>query len=229
MDHLGHALAQAGIPGGQGVRGDLLDLLRLAQGPAVPHLAHGHVRLHQAAVIVSGGHGEEVLVAAAPAIQLPQQAVQRPAEIVPGGGDSLPAAGFAQLVKQDPCGVHHQLFLQGGHDAAPQAALFAGGVVHVPGLDDGPVPAQGPAQQIVRRHVVIVARPGHEGQARLPDAVFIVAQQGLADAQLRRRLPLGNALLLPQQAQRAGKISCHSLSPIFFYTVSRLYRALYKK
>ena len=57
----------------------------------------------------------------------------------------------------------------------------------------------------------------------------LVAQQGLADAQLRRRLPLGNALLLPQQAQRAGKISCHSLSPIFFYTVSRLYRALYKK
>ena len=71
------------------------------------------------------------------------------------------------------------------------------------------------AQQIVRRHMVIVAHPGHEGQARLPDAVFIVAQQRLADAQLRRRLPLGHALLLPQQAQGAGKISCHSLTYLF--------------
>ena len=106
--------------------------------------------------------------------------------------------------------------MQSRQNTAPEAALLTAGVVHVLRLDDGAVPVQSAAQQEIRRHVVVGAGLHHKGKARLPDAVFIVAQQGLADAQLPGRLPLGDALLLPQQAQCAGKISRHSLSPVLF-------------
>ena len=55
------------------------------------------------------------------------------------------------------------------------------------------------AQDEVGGDVVIVARPHHEGKTRFPDAVFVVAQQGLGDAQVCGGRPLGHAALLPQQ------------------------------
>ena len=140
---------------------------------------------------------------------MPQQQVKRTAEIVPGGSNRAAAAHLAQQVKENIGGVHHQLLLQGGHDAAPEVALFVRGVVQVVSHYDGPIPAQGAAQQIIRRHMVIVARLHHKGKTRLTDAVFIMAQQGLRNAQLGCRLALGNAPLLPQQAQGPGKISRH--------------------
>ena len=70
-----------------------------------------------------------------------------------------------------------------------------------------PLPGQRAAQDEVRGDVVVVAGLHHEGQARLPDAVLIVAQQRLGDAQVRRRRALGDAPLLPQQGQGTGKFS----------------------
>ena len=190
------------------------------QRPLVAHAAGRHVRLHRTGVKGHGIHAEQLLVALATAIQLPQQQVQRAAEIISRGGDGAAAAHLAQQVKEDVGRVHHQLLLQGGHDAAPQIALFVRGVVQVVRHDDGAVPTQGAPQQIVRRNMIIVARLHHKRKPRLADAVFIVAQQRLGNAQLRRRLALGDAPLLPQQAQRAGKISCH----LVFHPLIFLYR-----
>ena len=67
-----------------------------------------------------------------------------------GGGDGLPGPHLAQQVEEDVGGVHHQLLLEGGQDAALQGALFGGGVIEIVGSDDGTVPAQCSAQQIVR-------------------------------------------------------------------------------
>lgn len=78
--------------------------------------------------------------------------------------------------------------------------------------------------------MVIVAGLHHERQTRLTDAVFIVAQQCLADAHLTGGLALGDALFLPQQAQCAGKISSHSVHPtLVFYIQEVNYIALYTK
>ena len=66
------------------------------------------------------------------------------------------------------------------------------------------------AEQIVRRDVIVVARLLHKGEARLADAVFIVAQKRLRDAEVGSRLALGDLFLLPQQGQGARKISVHA-------------------
>ena len=93
----------------------------------------------------------------------------------PSGGDGRPVAALAQQVEQHAGGVHHQLLLQRGQNAALQRPLFVAGVVQLRRLDDGAVPGVGAPQQEVRRHMVEVAGPRHEGETRLPDAVFIMA------------------------------------------------------
>src|SRR5699024_1972509 len=92
---------------------------------------------------------------------------------------------------------------------ALQALPALTGVQELLRLDHRAVPGQGAAQQVVRRHVVVVAGPGDKGQPRLPDPVFIVAEEGLADPQLSRRLPLADALLLAEKAQHPRKILVH--------------------
>ena len=189
-------------------------MLRAGQRPQVRRTAVQHGGVHRTGVKIHGLCGEKVLIAAAAAVQVPQQRVQRRAEIVPGGGDGRPVAALAQQVEQHTGGVHHQLLLQRGQNAALQRPLFIAGVVQLRRLDDGAVPGVGAPQQKVRRHMVEVAGPRHEGETRLPDAVFVVAQQRLTDVQRRRRLPLADPLLLPQQAQRSGKICCHLSHPV---------------
>ena len=65
-------------------------------------------------------------------------------------------------------------------------------------------------RQIVCGDMIVVADLGHKGKARLPDAVFIVAQKRLRDAEVGSRLALGDLFLLPQQGQSARKISVHA-------------------
>ena len=49
--------------------------------------------------------------------------------------------------------------------------------------------------------MVVIAGFGDKIEARLPDAVFVVAQKGLADAKLRSGFSLADALLLPQKGE----------------------------
>ena len=69
----------------------------------------------------------------------------------------------------------------------------------------------GTAQQIIRRHAVIIAGAAHEAKARLSCAVFIMAQQGLADAQVRGGLPLADIASLSQGGKDLGKIAFHNV------------------
>ena len=198
-------------------------LIRLRQCPHIGSAAPQQRRVHCAGIEVHRLCGEQILIAAALPVQPPQQIVQRGAEAVSGGGDGLPAVGAAQQVEQQPCGVHRQLLLQRGHDAPPQGALLRAAVVQHLRVDHRAIPVGGAAQQKVRRHPVKVTHPAHEGQTRLPYAVFIVTQQRLTDAQRRRCLPLADALLLPQQAQCSGKIRCHvSLPPYLVLAPGRI-------
>ena len=175
MHHLGHALPQARI-GREGLRrhGGAL-AVRPVQGQLIAHAAGGHIRLHRTGIKGIGVHAEQLLIAPSPAVQVPQQQIKPPAEIVARGGNGAAVARLAQQVKEHVGGVHHQLLLQGGHDAAPEIALFIRGIIQVVRHDNGAVPAQCAAQQIVRRHTVIVARLHNKRKARLADAVFIVA------------------------------------------------------
>ena len=52
----------------------------------------------------------------------------------------------------------------------------------------------------------------HKVQARFPDAVFIVGEQGLGDAQFLGHLPLGKTPLLAEQGQGTGKIRVHTIT-----------------
>jgi hypothetical protein len=222
VDHLRRALPHAG-GGGERIGVQHRHLFRLSQRPQVYRAAAQHSGVHRARIEVHAVHGEEILVAAAPPVVVPQQGIQRRTEIVAGGGDGRPVAALAQQVEQHAGGVHHQLFLQGGQDTALQRSLFVAGVIQLRRLDDGPVAGAGAPQQKVRRHVIEVAGPGHEGQSGLADAIFVVAQQRLTDAQCRSGLPLADAHLLPQQAQRSGKIRCQFSHPVYFYTARKSY------
>ena len=79
---------------------------------------------------------------------------------------------------------------------------------------------EAPAQQVVRRHVVVVAGPGDKIEPRLPDAVFVVTEQRLADPQRGGRLPLADALFLPEQGQDTRKIGLHLCTSFSWSPVS---------
>ena len=133
------------------------------------------------------------------------------------GADGLPAARLGQQVEQYADGVDQQLFRQEGQDApAQRVVLLVAQVIQLLRGDGSALAAEGAAQQKVGGHPVVVAGLYHKGQTRLPDAVFIVRQKRLGDAQHPRGSALTDPLLLPQQAQCAGKISRHSLSPVLF-------------
>ena len=67
------------------------------------------------------------------------------------------------------------------------------------------------AEQIVRRHAVIVAGAAHELQSGLARAVLIVAQQRLADAEIGRHRALAQIPLSAQGRERLGKASVHGM------------------
>ena len=72
-----------------------------------------------------------------------------------------------------------------------------------------------PAQQIVRRNAVVFARPADEVQPRLARAVFIVREQRLRYAEIRRRRALRGALFAPQLGHGFRKPSCHGADRSF--------------
>ena len=221
MEHLGQGLAEALVGAGQGLvvhRGEVPPVV--LQGLDVADAGEGHVRRQHVHVKRGPVRGEVALVAAGRPVQGPEELIEGAAQIGPRLIRRRPAAQLAQQVKEDAGRVHHQLLLELGHDAAPQILPALAGVGQLLRLDDGPVPAEGAAQHVVRRHVVVVAGLGHKGQTRLPNAVLIVAEQGLTDAQVRRRLPLAYALLLPQQGQDPRKIRLHVLSALLAVSFS---------
>ena len=67
--------------------------------------------------------------------------------------------------------------------------------------------------------MVIVAGLFHKGKARLADAVFVMGQQRLRNAELFGSLALGDALFLPQQGKGAGKVSIHGYNLVIQNTV----------
>ena len=94
-------------------------------------------------------------------------------------------------------------------DAAAQRALFIARIVERFGVDHAAVAIERAPEQIVRRDVVVIARLFDEREPRLADAVFIVGQKRLRNAELFRGLALGDPLFLPQQGKGAGKVSIH--------------------
>ena len=59
------------------------------------------------------------------------------------------------------------------------------------------------------------------GKPWFPDAVFIMAEQGLGDPQCFGRRALANLFFLPQQGERTGKIAVHTHTSmkIVLYTI----------
>ncbi len=60
---------------------------------------------------------------------------------------------------------------------------------------------RGVAEEVIAADVVVVRRLHEELEPRLPDAVLVVGQQCLGDAEVRRRLLLADALLFPLQCE----------------------------
>ena len=81
VEHLRCALAHAGLTR-QALRRQLRHPLLSGQRLPVAQGAQLHIRRHQSAVKDRGGHGEQILVAAALPVQLPQQLIQGVAQIV---------------------------------------------------------------------------------------------------------------------------------------------------
>lgn len=100
----------------------------------------------------------------------------------------------AELGEQVRGGEHH-----GG--VRPLAGALAG------------APVSQATQQIVGGYLVIVTGPDHKGQARLPDAVFIVGQQRLGDLQRLGGLALADAFFMAQLGQGPGKACVHTIPP----------------
>ena len=76
------------------------------------------------------------------------------------------------------------------------------------------------AQQVIRRHAIVIAGAAHKAQPRFPRAILVVAQQRLADAQIRRRLPLADVASLPQGGKGLRKITFHGILPFDLITGS---------
>ena len=137
---------------------------------------------------------------------MPVELVDGAAQVGGGGINDGFIPQLAQQLEEDPHRAGEELALQGGQDAAPEGALGLGGVQDVLFRQHIPLPGEGAAQDEVGGHAVIVAGPDNKGQSRLPDAVFIVGEEGLGDAQLPGGQALADALFLPQQGQGAGKL-----------------------
>ena len=73
MEHLRHTLAEAGVAGRDALGRDLGELFRLTECAQIVYGASLHVGRGEPGVEVAGGDGEEVLVAAAAAVELAQQ------------------------------------------------------------------------------------------------------------------------------------------------------------
>ena len=177
------------------------------QGLAQLHLAARHVSLGQAGGELPGRDGEKVrVVGRVGLIQAAEHLIDSGGQVVGGGADGLPAAGLAQQVEEHAHRVHQQFFGQQGQHRPPHGVvLLIADVIELLGADGGAVPGEGPAQQVVGGHPVVVAGLDHEGQARLPDAVFVVGQQGLGDTQDSGGGALADPFFLPQKGQGAGK------------------------
>ena len=179
----------------------------IGQGVHELGLGAAHIRLGQAGLEVGGGDGEEggVVVRVGliePAVDL----VDGGGEIVGGRLHRLAAARPGQQVKEHPDGVDQQLLAQKGQHAPLQGVvLLLAQVIQLLRGDGGAVPAEGAAQEKVGGHAVVVAGLHHEGQAGLPDAVLIVAEQGLGNTQLTGGGALADALLPAEQGEGAGK------------------------
>ena len=210
VDDLEKRLVQSGIVLGKGVvihgrEGALFFLVplqRLDKG----HPGGGHVHDGDAGIEGGGRDGEKVLVlGAAGPEQIAKNVVNGSGQIFRGGFGGAFGTGFAQQVKENAQRVDQQLFVQGGHDAAVQhIVLFSGSVVEFVGGDNGgAVLGQRAPQKKVGRDVVVITGAGHKGKTRFPDAVFIMRQQRLADAQILGCRPLGNALFLAEERKTA--------------------------
>lgn len=97
------------------------------------------------------------------------------------------------------------LYHCGQHTAAVDAAAGAGAGFRQVGHADGLAAAVGTAaQQVIAADAVIISYLYHKCQAALPDAFLVMGQLRLADAQVRRRLLLGDAGVLCAAAQEYG-------------------------
>ena len=135
--------------------------------------------------------------------------VERAAKVASCRRDERAVVRLAQQLEEDARGVDEHLLLQRGGDAAAQRALFIARIVERFGVDYAAVAIERAPEQIVRRDVVVIARLFDEREPRLADAVFIVGQKRLRNAELFRGLALGDPLFLPQQGKGAGKVSIH--------------------
>ena len=129
------------------------------------------------------------------------QLVHRAAQISGSGVDGRLVVQLAQQAEQHPHSAGEQLALERGQHAALEDVARFRSVQDLLLRQHVPLPGQGPAQDEVRGDVVVITGLHHKGQARFPNAVFIVAQQGLGDSQIPCGSSLGDAPLLPQQGQ----------------------------
>ena len=214
MQHLRHALREAGVAAGQRL-GVHRGKRAVPGGVPLERKAVERAALQHRGVACAGGEGrrverEEGVLPARGAVQRTVERIDRRAEILSRRGDGLTAIRLAEQLEEQVDGVHQQLLLQRSGDAAAQGALLVARVVQLVGVDHAAVAVERAAEQIVRGDVIVVARLLHKGESRLADAVFIVAQKRLRDAEVGSRLALGDLFLLPQQGQGARKISVHA-------------------
>ena len=214
MQHLRHALREAGVAAGQRL-GVHRGKRAVPGGVPLERKAVERAALQHRGVAYAGGEGrrverEEGVLPARGAVQRTVERIDRRAEILSRRGDGLTAIRLAEQLEEQVDGVHQQLLLQRSGDAAAQGALLVARVVQLVGVDHAAVAVERAAEQIVRGDMIVVARLLHKGEARLADAVFIVAQKCLRDAEVGSRLALGDLFLLPQQGQGARKISIHA-------------------
>ena len=149
--------------------------------------------------------GEVFRTAPGSPVELAVQQVDLAAQAVRRRVDGGLVPQLTQQAEENAAGTGEKLAPEGGQHAALQYVARLCHVQYFLRRQHTAVPGQGAAQHVVGGDVVIVAGLYHKGQAWLPDAVFIVAQQSLGDSQVRGGHPLGNAPLLPQQGERSGK------------------------
>jgi len=146
-------------------------------------------------------------------VEQPVKQVDVAAQTVRCGVDSILVSQLAQQTEQHAAGAGDELAPQGGQHAALKHIARLSGVQNFLGGEHTAVPCQRPAQHIVCGDMIVVADLGHKGKARLPDAVFVMAQKSLRHSQIRSGHPLRNPPLFPQQGQGSGKFCCHGYPP----------------